>query len=96
MKKKSKLEKPKLQTKSYYDYSSCRDYIVEKYKVDDGDFWHYLCNYDYISNGCNLTMYRDFLDECNEDEVTESMRSFHKALIEEFCEGNEVEFEVYW
>ena len=97
MKKKSKLEKPKLQTKSYYDYMRCRDYIVQKHKVDDDDFWNYLCDSNLINNGCSLIISRDFFDGCD-DDVTDSMKEFYSKLMEEFCGDDEVgvEFEVYW
>jgi len=66
-------------------------------KADDDsvpyqDFWHYICDCTDIYNGCDFTMYSDWMDDA-EDWQKEILQHY----FDEFGDENgEIEFNVLW
>ena len=85
------MNKPELQTRSYYDYTDCVNFINEKYDIGDTDFWSEIC--DYQHNGSSFTMDDTFLEELKEDDKIEAYE-FAKALVDEF--GQDAEYWIEW
>ena len=97
------MEKPKIRRKEYWDYNECIAFCEEKYGFDNynyqgNNFWHWLIAQYEIHNGCDITIYRDMLED---EDPPEWQRTILGYLFTEFGDLNgeeqyEIEFNVWW
>ncbi len=86
----SKIEKPTEQTKAYFDYFDCKEYIEQKlgYDIDDkARYWHFIVKACDVSNGIQTEL-------PDEDQGTEAQQLVTKAFNEEF--GEDAIYEIDW
>lgn len=85
------MNKPELQTRSYYDYTDCASFINEKYNISDNDFWCHQS--DYQHNGSYFSINKYTLEDLKDYKKLLAI-PFAKAMIEEF--GEDAEYYVEW
>lgn len=85
------MNKPELQTRSYYDYTDCASFINKKYNISDDDFWYYQS--DYQHNGSYFSINKYTLEDLKDSKKLLAT-PFAKAMIEEF--GEDAEYYVEW
>lgn len=104
--------KPQKQSRTYYDYNECRDYLQEKYDYDERD---YAGKYSHGNSGDGNKPYLDFwhwvieryeihngcyitFDKSELDDIEKDwIKEIYSHYLDEFADDNgELEMYVWW